>query len=81
MYDGRTPVLIPRHPDIIKQIMIKDFDHFTDLGFMDPLVADMEANDFGLINKKGDEWRALKAAIVPAFSLKNMKNITPTVNQ
>ena len=70
-----------RDPDIVKQIYIKDFDHFTDLGFMDPEVADMEVNDFGLANKKGEEWRSLKALVTPAFSLKNMKNLTPTVDR
>ena len=65
---------------MIKQIMIKDFDYFTDLNFLDPEVADLEINNFGLANKKGDEWRALKALIIPAFSLRNMKSLTPTVN-
>ena len=80
-YDGRTPTFYTRHPDAIKHVMIKDFDHFTDAIFVDPEVADLGVNDMGLFNKKGEEWRALKAKIVPAFSLKNMKNITPTVNQ
>ena len=62
--------------------MIKDFDHFTDAVFlMDADVSDMEVNKMGLISKKGEDWKNLRALILPAFSLKNMKIITPTVNE
>lgn len=61
--------------------MIRDFDHFTDFGFLTELIMNMPINDFGLTNKTGEEWRALKAAISPAFSLKNLKNITTHVNK
>lgn len=69
-----------RDPDIIKQITIRDFDHFTDLGFFDESLSNIHRNDLGLLTRTGEDWRTLKSLVMPAFSLKNMKSVTPTVN-
>ena len=63
---------------MIKQVAIKDFEHFTDIAFIATFCR-IPKNDFGLISKSGDDWRLLKNLITPAFSLKNMKNIAPKI--
>jgi len=35
----------------------------------------------GLLSKTGDEWRKVRAAFSPAFSLRNLKNGTKVVNE
>jgi len=79
-YDGPEAILYVRDPELIKQITIKDFDHFMDLGFSSVISRDMEVNDFGLANATGEEWKKVKAAMSPAFSLKNLKSATTTLN-
>jgi len=79
-YEGPEAVLYIRDPELIKQITMRDFDHFMDLGFQSLKVRDMEVNDMGLVNATGDQWRKLKGAISPAFSLKNLKNGTKLIN-
>nr|APH81385.1 cytochrome P450 CYP3024A3 [Tigriopus kingsejongensis] len=79
-YDGISPTLFVKDPELIKTIAIKDFDHFTDLAFIPEQLAHLPMNEFGLANALGDEWRALKSSISPAFSLKNMKNIATSIN-
>lgn len=38
-FDFRTPILIVRDPDVIKQLVVKDFDHFEDhMNFIDEKV-------------------------------------------
>ena len=74
-------MLFVKHPDMIKLVTIRDFDHFQDQGFLAPEINKMEANDFGLANLKGDHWRSVKASVSPAFSLKNMKAMVPTIDK
>lgn len=61
-YDGTEACFYARHPDMVKQVMIKDFDHFTDFGFMPDLIQKMSINDFGLANTTGEHWKSLKGA-------------------
>jgi len=79
-YDGGEPVLYVRDPDLVKQITIRDFDHFMDFGFGPLIARDMKANDLGLLNATGEEWKKLKRAISPAFSLKNLRSATKIIN-
>ena len=78
-YDGSEPQLYVLDVELIKRVMIKDFDHFTDFGFIDDRLSDQ--NDFGLANARGEEWKALKATISPAFSLKNLNTMAEDINK
>jgi len=33
-YENSEPLLYVRDLELIKRVMVKDFDHFTDFGFM-----------------------------------------------
>nr|AIL94146.1 cytochrome P450 CYP3024A3 [Tigriopus japonicus] len=79
-YEGPTANFFVKDPELIKQVLIKDFDHFVDLNFIPKELANLPMNEFGLANALGDEWRALKSSITPAFSLKNIKNIGTNIN-
>lgn len=71
MYDvGGTPTFVPRHPDVIKQITIKNFasfvNHRGDFGD-DPL---MSKNLFFI---KDDEWHRMRSTLSPAFTGSKMR--------
>jgi len=70
-----------RDPDLVKQITMKDFGHFMDFGFQPLVTRDIEVNDMGLVNATGEEWKNLKAAISPAFSIKNLKSSTKLIDE
>ena len=70
-----------KDPEMIKQVTIRDFDHFQDGGFFAPEISRMEVNNFGLGNLSGDHWKSVKASISPAFRLKNMKAMVPSLDQ
>jgi len=78
-YDGPEAVLYVRDPNLVKQITMRDFDNFTDLAIIPLAARDMDANDQGLLSAKGEEWKKLRAAISPAFSLKNIKSSTKMI--
>ncbi|KAF2887202.1 hypothetical protein ILUMI_18971, partial [Ignelater luminosus] len=71
-YQFFTPKLCIRDPELIKQITVKDFDHFTDhLNFFptnnEPL---WEKN---LLFLKGEKWREMRSTLSPSFTSSKMK--------
>ncbi|RZC41759.1 p450 domain containing protein, partial [Asbolus verrucosus] len=68
------PLLLLRDLDLIKQIGVKDFDHFHDhFSFAntdkDPLLSK------SLISLSGENWRQMRATLSPAFTSSKMKNM------
>ncbi|XP_053619701.1 cytochrome P450 6B2-like [Plodia interpunctella] len=72
MYTMVTPILLVKDLDIIKQILIKDFDVFTDRG------TDFSKDGLGanLFHADGDTWRVLRNYFTPLFTSGKLKNMT-----
>ncbi|KAK9503566.1 hypothetical protein O3M35_010098 [Rhynocoris fuscipes] len=73
IYQMRLPTLLIRDPELIKQILIKDFEHFMDRGFYtdeerEPLTAH-------LVNLAGQRWKLLRNKLTPAFSSGKIKQM------
>ena len=71
-------MLILSDPEIIKQVTVKDFDHFIDHRSLFPS-AD-EVNDpplfsRSLIGLKGQKWRNMRSTLSPAFTGSKMRQI------
>ncbi|XP_076624229.1 putative cytochrome P450 6a13 [Colletes latitarsis] len=68
----RTPVLILRDPDLIKNICVKNFACFSNRGIpvnsQDPLSAH-------LFNLEGKKWKSLRSKLTPAFSSGKLKRM------
>ncbi|KAK7865958.1 hypothetical protein R5R35_005023 [Gryllus longicercus] len=65
-YRMRQPYLLLRDLDLIKTVMVKDFDSFHDRRFpVDEKAMPLSAHVFNL---KGRRWRALRAKMTPAFT-------------
>jgi len=70
-YQMTTPMLMVRDPELINNMLIKDFSHFTDRG----LDVDPEVNLFGrsLVFSKGQKWRTLRQKLSPGFTSGKIK--------
>lgn len=71
-YEGSRPVLIVGEPDILRNILVKDFPVFTgrrrfDLGL--PLTDNMVSN------MQGEDWKRVRTVITPAFSTGKIKKM------
>lgn len=81
-YTFQNPVLLITDPELIKIMLVKDFDHFYDRGTYvdekgDPLTAH-------LVNLRGEKWKNVRSKLTPTFSsgkLKSMFQILIDVSQ
>ena len=75
-FDLSQPMLMVRDLELIKCVLIKDFWHFSAMSFLPPQVQNLECNDIGLASKEGLEWKAFRQNVSPAFSIKNLRDIS-----
>ncbi|XP_055680720.1 probable cytochrome P450 6d5 [Lutzomyia longipalpis] len=77
IYMINRPALIIRDPELIKAIMIKDFDHFVDRGiFVDEEMDPISGNLFSLT---GQKWHKLRIKLTPTFTSGKLRAMFPSV--
>lgn len=71
IYRMTTPCLLLRDLEVIKHVLIKDFDMFADRG------VEFSKNALGvnLFHADGDEWRVLRHRFTPLFTSGKLKNM------
>lgn len=79
IYQMRTPSLMLRDPEVIKQFLVKDFAHFHDRG----IFCDVERDPMSatLVNLSGRKWRNLRTKLTPSFSAVKLKGMVPLLNE
>ncbi|XP_077269211.1 putative cytochrome P450 6a14 isoform X1 [Temnothorax americanus] len=79
IFAGRTPILIVKHPDLIKDILIKDFSIFSERGFVSHDRSDpLSQNLFELDSKR---WRPLRAKLTPVFTSRKLKEMFVLISE
>ncbi|XP_031624496.1 probable cytochrome P450 9f2 [Contarinia nasturtii] len=80
LFDFRVPHYVVRDPEAIKQITIKDFDHFEDhRAFTDEGIDRLWSNT--LFFMKGEKWRQMRATLSPAFTGSKMRQMFELVSE
>nr|AGF69215.1 cytochrome P450 CYP9Z20v3 [Dendroctonus valens] len=73
-YQFSVPTLMLKDPELIKQITVKDFDHFTDhRAAIDPELDPLFARN--LFTLKGLRWRQMGSTLSGSFTSSKMKNM------
>ncbi|XP_043471293.1 uncharacterized protein LOC122504303 [Leptopilina heterotoma] len=66
VYARSTPILILKDPELIKDVLIKDFNKFADRGL--PLNEKIEPLSQNLLNLEPKRWRPLRKKLSPVFT-------------
>jgi cytochrome P450 family 6 len=71
MYIISRPLLFLRDPDLIKDVLVKDFATFHDRGvYMNEEIEPLSEHSFSLPGKR---WRNLRVKLAPTFAYGKMK--------
>lgn len=76
-YFGTKPVFVPKDPEFIKLVMIKDFYYFNGREVSDYIHK--ESGGSNLFSNYGDDWKVLRQNMTPLFSLAKMRNMFPLI--
>ncbi|GAB0089365.1 Cytochrome P450 [Sergentomyia squamirostris] len=73
VYFFHKPSLIIRHPEIIKNILVKDFQNFVDRAVSSDPRNDVIGRD-NLYSAKGSRWKNIRARVSPVFTSGKLQN-------
>ena len=77
VYRFSKPMLVLRDPEVIKTVLVKDFDSFFSRGFK--INEKMEPLSGHLFFLSGPKWRNLRMKLTPTFTSGKMKMMFPTL--
>ena len=77
-YEGNIPTLAVADPDVVREILIKQFNKFEQ---RQPLLDNPDLPDADIFITKGDRWKRIRGLTTPTFSAKKMKTMSPLVHQ
>lgn len=72
-FDNRDPILMLRDPQLIKHVMVKDFDHFVNRRNI--FAGDKNLFNSSLLLMENDEWRDMRNTLTPAFTGSKMRQM------
>ncbi|XP_072756848.1 cytochrome P450 6A1-like isoform X2 [Anoplolepis gracilipes] len=79
IFASRTPILIVKSPELIKDVLIKDFSKFANRG-----IAFSEKTDplsQHLFNLESKRWRPLRTNLSPAFTSGKLKDMFSSISK
>ncbi|KAF5294691.1 hypothetical protein FQR65_LT10708 [Abscondita terminalis] len=77
-YFMTKPIFIPIDLNLIKRILITDFEHFTNHTLFSEKYDPLSRNLFAL---KGSEWRTMRGKLSPAFTITKIKTLFGTMSK
>ena len=78
-YFGIKPEIITEDLEIIKSIMVKNFDNFINRSNVPPLLRKEKVR--GLLFSRDEAWRRVRRILTPTFSSKKLKMMSPLIQE
>ena len=73
---GRSPSIVVTDPEILKQIMVKEFWKFTN---RPPFVRFNPPLDAAIFIARDETWRRVRHSLTPTFTASKLKQIVPII--
>ncbi|CAG2102957.1 unnamed protein product [Medioppia subpectinata] len=78
IFNGKTPALTVGEPELIKNVLVKDFHSFADRTRKKRIHPILKHH---IIEAKGDDWKRLRSIITPTFTSGKMKKMYPMIRE
>ncbi|XP_071756411.1 thromboxane-A synthase-like [Centroberyx gerrardi] len=78
-YMGRSPVVLVADPDILKQVMVKEFSSFPNRTSKTFNIYTKPVTD-SLLLLRDEHWKKVRGMFTPSFSAAKMKEMVPLIN-
>ena len=78
-YLGIKPVIVTEDLDIIKSVMVKNFDSFMNRSRVPPLLRKGKVH--GLLQLRDEQWRRVRRILTPTFSSKKLRMMSPLIQE
>jgi cytochrome P450 family 6 len=73
LYFFNGPIYFPVHPEMVKRVLVSDFDHFVDRGmYENSHKVPLSSHIFSM---RGDQWRSIRTKMSPTFTSGKMKSM------
>ena len=76
-YFGIKPVIMTQEVEIIRSVMVKNFDSFVDKHYVSRLLGIVE----GIPMMTGDQWRRVRRILTPTFSIKKLRMMQSLIEE
>jgi len=76
MYLGRFPMITVADPEMLRHILVRDFDKFPN---RPDFTRSNPPLDVGLFSAQDDTWRRIRSILTPMFSLSKLKEVVPII--
>lgn len=74
LYMFNKPILLVRSPELIKKILLKDFETFSERNYASEIKKDIIGRD-NMFSIRNPPWRYLRTKLSPAFSTAKQKKL------
>lgn len=75
---GRHVAIVVADPDMLRQILVKDFSCFRNRFFRFPPSSKIK---FGLMTAKDDDWKRIRSTLTPTFSSGKLKQMVSLIEE
>ena len=76
-YFGIKPVIVTQEVEIIRSVMVKNFDSFINRHYIPRLLGTVQ----GPVGMMGDQWRRVRRILTPTFSSKKLRMMSPIIEE
>ena len=78
-YFGIKPVVMTQDVEIIKSVMVKNFDNFINRPYFPPLLTKEKVQ--GILRLRDEQWRRVRRILTPTFSSKKLRMLSPLIQE